>query len=105
MERLEKGSDVGEYQSYHFTAAQAETQIDSNTHGVFMGKFICGTVGTSPVITISNGPSATSSNIIAVFKPTQWGYVDVGVACDRGLYVTITGSGFDITITALDMIV
>jgi hypothetical protein len=104
MERLEKGSDVGTYQSYHFTAAQSDTAIDSTgVHGHFVGRVVVGTVGTSTVITIGNGTTTVAANVIGKFTPTQWGYVDIGCTADKGLYVAIAGTGFDVTIMALDM--
>lgn len=99
-ERLAKISEFGEYTAYHFNAAQPNTLLDTEVHGGFLGNVIVGTVGTSTVITLSNGPSSTASNIFAVITPTVAGSFSFGCVCDRGLYVTIAGSGMDVTIMA-----
>jgi hypothetical protein len=104
-ERLAKISTFGEYTPYHFTAAQTNNALDTDTHGHFLGHVCINTVGTSTVITLSNGPSSTSTNIFAVITPTVVGSIDYEGVCDRGLYVTIAGSGMDITIMANDMAV
>lgn len=103
-ERLAKISEFGEYNAYHFSAARADSLIASDhTHGTFLGHVNVGTLGTTPVITLSNGTSGTPSNVIAVITPTAPGSWRFDCVCDRGLYVTITGSGMDVSITANPM--
>ncbi|SRR6266704_3843111 len=102
-ERLAKVSMFGEYTPYRFFAAQANAAIDASTHGHFLGHVVINTLGTSPVITLSNGPSSTSTNIFAVITPTVTGSLDYEGVCDKGLYITIAGTGMDITVMANDM--
>jgi hypothetical protein len=100
-ERLAKISEFGEYNPYRFNAAQANTLIDTaHTHGSFLGHVNVGTLGTTPVITLSNGPSSTPANIFMVITPTAPVSLRFECVCDRGLFVTVAGSGMDVCITA-----
>jgi hypothetical protein len=103
-ERLAKISEFGEYKPYRFTAAQSDTIIDvAHTHGTFLGHIVVGTIGTTPVITLGNGTTGTPANIFTKLTPTVAGSYDFECVCDNGLFVLITGSGFDITIMANGM--
>jgi hypothetical protein len=103
-ERLAKLSEIGEYKPYHFIASQADTIIDvAHTHGTFLGYVVVGTVGTTPVIKLGNGTTATAGNIISIITPTVAGTYAFQCTCDTGLYVFISGSGMDVTIMASGM--
>lgn len=103
-ERLAKISTFGEYNPYRINAAQANALVSADhTHGSFLGHVVVGTLGTNLVITLSNGPSSTVSNIFSVLTPTTTGSIDFEGVCDRGLYVTVAGTGIDLTIMANPM--
>lgn len=103
-ERLAKLSEIGEYKPYHFTASQSDTIIDAaHVHGTFLGYVVVGTLGTTPVLTLGNGTTGTAGNVISKITPTGPGVYAFQCICDQGLYVLLTGSGFDITIMVVGM--
>lgn len=105
-ERLAKLSEFGEYKPYHFTAATSDQLIDAtHTHGTFVGYVVVGTLGTTPAITLGNGTTGTASNVISKITPTVPGTFMFECVCDSGLFIAITGSGFDITVMANAMAV
>lgn len=99
-ERLARDSDVGEYIPYHFNALQAQTPLDSNSHGHFFGGVLVGTLGTGLVISIYNG-----STLLSKITPNAPDFFGAEFVCDAGLQIALAGTGFDITILALDMAV
>jgi hypothetical protein len=105
-ERLAKESTVGEYIPYHFTAATSDQLIAADHgHGTFLGRVTVGTLGTSPVIKLGNGSTATPANVIATITPTAPGTYEFGCVCDKGLFIAITGTSPDVTVMALAMAV
>lgn len=100
--RLAKESQVGEYNPYHFTVAQADTLVAADhTHGTFVGSVVVGTLGTTPVIKIGNGD--TTTGLISTITPTAPGVFPFECTADKGLHVFLSGTGFDVTIMALPM--
>lgn len=102
-ERYAKVSEFDEYAAFHYTAAQADAVIDVNTHGHFLKGVLVGTLGTSLVITVGNGTTNTATNVLTKITPTSPGWYPVPCACDRGVFLALTGTGFDVTIFANDM--
>jgi hypothetical protein len=101
-ERLVKESQVGEYIPYHFNAAQGDALIAADhTHGTFLGAIIVGTLGTTPTIKLGNGD--TTTNLMSLITPTAPGFYPFQCVFDKGMHITLTGTGFDITILALPM--
>ena len=86
-------ASIGQHLYKHYTAAQGVTAVDSSTHGHFLSSVVINTLGTSLVITVQNG-----SDVIAVITPTQPEPFPYPVACDQGLKIGISGSGFDVTV-------
>lgn len=99
-ERLAKSSDIGEYIAYPYTASQALAPIDSGAHGHFFGGVLIGTLGTGLTITISNGTTQQ-----ALITPTVPDFIGPQWVCDKGLQVALTGTGFSVTVLAMDMAV
>lgn len=102
MARYQKFAPVGQYQAKHITTALTnqpigDTQPDG---GQSLGAVVVNTLGTSPVITLFNGTVT-----IAVITPTAPGVFTYNCECPGGLKITTTGSGFDITVTYLDLVV
>jgi hypothetical protein len=108
-QRHARVSTIGEFQGYHFTATQQDTLIDAkHVHGSFLGSVIINQPGSSDVVvTLGNGTTNTPGNIFAVLKPgVDSSDHTYNMACDRGLYVAITGTTVgDYTITALNQAV
>lgn len=104
-ERLSKEGVFEEYIPYHYTTSQADAPLDSNTHGTFIKGLFVGKLGTSLSITLGNGTTNTAANVLTVFVPTAVGYYEFPCVADKGIYLALAGTGFDITLFAQDMAV
>lgn len=105
-ERLARDSDVGEYILYHYNAVTADGKVTGGSHGDFLGRVTVNNPGTNMVITLGNGTTATGANVIAVISNPVAGDYPYEGACDKGLFIAISGTGIgDITVSALPMAV
>jgi hypothetical protein len=100
-----KSGGVGIYRAKNYTAAQSATLITSSTHGHFLGYVSINKVGTGTVITLTDGTGGSSKPIATITAPGQIQTLFYDVIVDGGLYVTIAGTGMDITITYLEQTV
>ena len=102
-ERLDKSAgSIGEFQYYHITTVLASQQVNTSTHGCFFNGFYVGNPGTGVTITLANGPVSTATNIFSVITPVANMAYDFALVLDRGLYVTVTGTPGDFTLTFMD---
>src|SRR5690242_10695206 len=100
--RHAREAEIGEYTAYHFNATTTDQLIATDhQHGSFLGYVVVGTLGTTPVIKLGNGTTGTAGNIISTITPTAPGTFIFQCVCDKGLYISITGTGMDVTVMAL----
>lgn len=102
-ERYNKEGVFEEYEAYHLTMLQSDSPLDANTHGTFIKGIFVGTLGTGLSIKLGNGTTGTAANVLTTFVPTAVGYYEFPCVADRGLYIVLAGTGFDITLFAQDM--
>ena len=103
------GANVGGFNWTHITtattttifsgvgASQASATSPANT-GVLQD-VVVNTLGTTPVISVYDAPTAVAANLIAVITPVANGnQFGSPIQLKAGLTIVTTGSGFDITV-------